>query len=55
MVRVDIFLHAYYTYRDFNHQISGRSDTEENAKRIADENDLFGTFQSFLDIHDKTL
>ena len=30
MVRLDIFLHAYYTYRDLNHQISGRSDDEEN-------------------------
>lgn len=44
MVRVDIFLHAYYTYRDFNQTISGRSDQEELDKRMIEETKLIETF-----------
>lgn len=40
MVRFDIFLHAYYTYRDLNHSISGRSDDEESAQRKVVEHQL---------------
>lgn len=65
MVRLDIFLHAYYTYRDLNHQISGRSDDEENDLRKFTEHELSGNslhllqffnsnqFESYLDPNKK--
>jgi len=37
MIRINIFMHAYFTYRDFNYSISGRSNEEESKLRASEE------------------
>lgn len=37
MIRINIFMHAYFTYRDFNYSISGRANDEESKLRASEE------------------
>jgi len=47
MIRINIFMHAYFTYRDFNHSISGRSSKEEDELRKSEEKQLIECFDQF--------
>lgn len=47
MIRVNIFLEAYFTYRDLNMSISGRSPQEEIALQQEQTLKLLSVFQSF--------
>ena len=53
MVRINIFLHAYYQYRDFNQTISGRTSEEEAVHRMKQEKDLINHFFEFEKIHEE--
>ena len=44
MIRINIFMHAYFTYRDFNHSISGRTNEDEAKLRAAEEEQLIQCF-----------
>ena len=47
MIRINILMHTYFTYRDFNHSISGRSSQEEEELRVVEERELMGCFDEF--------
>lgn len=53
MVRINIFLHAYYRYRDFNQTISGRTSEEEAIHRPRQENQMIEQFMRFEKMHEK--
>lgn len=47
MIRINIYMHAYFKYRDFNHSISGRSSQEEDELRVVEERQLIQCFDKF--------
>lgn len=47
MIRINILMHTYFTYRDFNHSLSGRSSQEEEELRVTEERQLMECFDEF--------
>lgn len=55
MIRVNIFQHAYFTYRDFNQTITGKSVEEESAQRRVDEGKILECVKTFESKYDQSL
>lgn len=47
MIRINILMHTYFRYRDFNHSISCRSSQEEEELRTIEERQLMECFDEF--------
>jgi len=47
MIRINIFLSAYFRYRDFNHSMSNRSTDEGQQLIVKEEKELVDSFTNF--------
>jgi hypothetical protein len=54
IIRINIFLHAYFKFRNFYHSISGRSNEEEDEKRRQDQETIIRCCMRVESVFDNT-